>query len=89
MDALEKSHPIKKSLSTYMRRYPAQNAKTEDLWNVLSQSQFLLSGQHGKWVVPITLSIGSYERQKKFLLETSQGRVDICCLLRKYTKLHK
>ncbi|KHN01375.1 Puromycin-sensitive aminopeptidase [Glycine soja] len=37
MDALEKSHPIKKSLSTYMRRYPAQNAKTEDLWNVLSQ----------------------------------------------------
>ncbi|KAL3008460.1 hypothetical protein AAZX31_07G033400 [Glycine max] len=89
-----------KSLSTYMRRYPAQNAKTEDLWNVLSQvsgvlfnimmntwtrkagypvihSQFLLSGQHGKWVVPITLSIGSYERQKKFLLETSQGRVDI------------
>ncbi|KAL5160584.1 Aminopeptidase M1 [Glycine soja] len=39
------------------------------------QSQFLLSGQHGKWVVPITLSIGSYERQKKFLLETSQGRM--------------
>ncbi|RDX98863.1 Aminopeptidase M1-A, partial [Mucuna pruriens] len=105
---------FQKSLSTYMRRYQAQNAKTEDLWNVLSevsgepvnlmmntwtkkagypvihvelidnilkfkQSQFLLSGQHvdGEWIVPITLSVGSYERQKKFLLETSHGKVDI------------
>ncbi|KAK7349272.1 hypothetical protein VNO77_06514 [Canavalia gladiata] len=109
---------FQKSLSTYIRRYRAQNAKTEDLWNVLSevsgepvnlmmntwtkkagypvihvqlidcilefkQSQFLLSGQHvdGKWIVPITLSIGSYERQKKFLLETSHGRLDISELI--------
>ncbi|TKY64316.1 Aminopeptidase M1 [Spatholobus suberectus] len=123
MDALEKSHPIEgylgdvtfqKSLSAYIRRYQAQNAKTEDLWNVLSevsgvpvnlmmntwtkkagypvihvelidsilefkQSQFLLSGQRvvGQWIVPITFSIGSYGRQKKFLLETSHGRGDI------------
>lgn len=46
---------------------------------MILQSQFLLSGQHvdGQWIVPITFSIGSYERQKKFLLETSHGRVDI------------
>ena len=28
---------FQKSLSTYIRRYQAQNAKTEDLWNVLSE----------------------------------------------------
>ncbi|XP_020219267.1 aminopeptidase M1 isoform X1 [Cajanus cajan] len=109
---------FQKSLSTYIGRYQAQNAKTEDLWNVLSeisgvpanlmmntwtkkagypvihvelidgilkfkQSQFLLFGQHvdGQWIVPITMSIGSYERQKKFLLETSHGRVDISELI--------
>ena len=43
------------------------------------QSQFLLSGLHvdGQWSVPITLCVGSYERQKKFLFETNHGRVDI------------
>ncbi|XP_057455124.1 aminopeptidase M1-like isoform X2 [Lotus japonicus] len=105
---------FQKSLSTYVGRYQAQNAKTEDLWNVLSevsgepvdlmmdtwtkktgypvihvelidsilefkQSRFLLSGLHvdGEWIVPITLCVGSYERQKKFLLETRHRRVDL------------
>ncbi|KAK7255647.1 hypothetical protein RIF29_29062 [Crotalaria pallida] len=105
---------FQESLSTYIRRYQAQNARTEDLWDVLSevsglpvntmmstwtkqtgypvisvelidhilefkQSQFLLSGQHvdEQWIVPITLSIGSYEKKKKFLLETSHVRMDI------------
>ncbi|KEH18421.1 puromycin-sensitive aminopeptidase-like protein [Medicago truncatula] len=105
---------FQKSLSTYIRKYQAKNARTEDLWNVLSevsgepvdimmhnwtkstgypvihvqltanilefkQSRFLLSGFHvdGQWIVPITLCIGSYERQTKFLLEKSDGRVDI------------
>jgi len=27
----------KKSLSTYIRKYQAKNARTEDLWNVLSE----------------------------------------------------
>ncbi|XP_058750253.1 aminopeptidase M1-like [Vicia villosa] len=105
---------FQKSLSTYITRYQAKNARTEDLWNVLSevsgepvnlmmnawtkstgypvirvqltnnilefkQSRFLLSGLQvdGQWIVPITLCVGSYERQKKFLLEKSDGRVDI------------
>ncbi|OIW17111.1 hypothetical protein TanjilG_26766 [Lupinus angustifolius] len=109
---------FQKSLSTYIKRYEARNARTEDLWNVLSevsslpintmmntwtkqtgypviyvelkdhtleikQSQFLLSGLHadGKWIVPITLSIGSYEINKKFLLDTSDLRVDISDLV--------
>ncbi|KAF7843543.1 aminopeptidase M1-like isoform X1 [Senna tora] len=105
---------FQKSLSTYIRKYQGKNARTEDLWTVLSeesgvqvnsmmntwtkktgypvisvklndhilefkQSQFLLSGAQGEgqWIVPITLSIGSYKVRKNFLLETSLGRVDI------------
>lgn len=47
------------------------------------QSRFLLSGLRvdGKWIVPITFCIGSYERQKKFLLEKSDERVDISELI--------
>ncbi|KAK3410804.1 hypothetical protein EUGRSUZ_J02839 [Eucalyptus grandis] len=94
---------FQKSLSSYMKRYAWKNAKTEDLWTVLTeesgvevtnlmdtwtkqkgyplisvnlnghilkfeQSQFVLSGLAGEglWIVPITLCLGSYERQKKF-----------------------
>jgi puromycin-sensitive aminopeptidase len=48
-------------------------------WHLKLQSRFLLSGLHadGQWIVPITLCIGSYERQTKFLLDKSDGRVDI------------
>ena len=43
------------------------------------QSQFLSSGLGGDglWIVPITLSIGSYNKCKTFLLETKSGKVDI------------
>ncbi|KAF8011554.1 hypothetical protein BT93_J1990 [Corymbia citriodora subsp. variegata] len=105
---------FQKSLSSYMKRYAWKNAKTEDLWSVLTeesgvevtnlmetwtkqkgyplisvnlnghilafeQSQFLLSGLAGEglWIVPITLCLGSYERQKKFLLKTRCGEIDI------------
>ncbi|MBA0623122.1 hypothetical protein Godav_008606 [Gossypium davidsonii] len=37
LDAQEKSHPIEKSLSFYIRRYAWSNARTEDLWSVLSE----------------------------------------------------
>lgn len=43
------------------------------------QSHFLLSGQHSdsQWIIPITLSLGSYNKQKNFLLETKFHEVDI------------
>ncbi|XP_054780299.1 aminopeptidase M1-like isoform X2 [Prosopis cineraria] len=109
---------FQKSLSTYIRKHQGQNARTEDLWTVLSeesgvqvnsmmntwtketgypvinvkledhilelkQSQFLLSGAHvdGQWIVPVTLCIGSYKRRKNFLLDTSQGKLDISGLV--------
>lgn len=48
-------------------------------WHLNLQSRFLLSGLQvdGQWIVPITLCVDSYERQKKFILERSEGRVDI------------
>ncbi|KAJ4836841.1 hypothetical protein Tsubulata_018469 [Turnera subulata] len=105
---------IQKSLSSYMKKYAWRNAKTEDLWDVLSeesgikvstmmdnwtkqkgypvisvkhedtslefeQSQFLSTGLNGdgKWIVPITLVLGSYNRRKNFLLESKVEKVDI------------
>ncbi|CAK9179919.1 unnamed protein product [Ilex paraguariensis] len=105
---------FQKSLASYMKSYACKNAKTEDLWNVISeisgvkvnkmmdiwtkqkgyplisvksrdgflefeQSQFLSSGLHGEgqWTVPLTLSLGSYNKCKKFLLETKAGKLGI------------
>lgn len=31
----------------------------------------------GQWIVPITLSVGSYNNCKKFLLETKVGKLDV------------
>lgn len=43
------------------------------------QSQFLSSGSHEDrlWIVPITLSMGSYNRHKAFLLETKFRKLDV------------
>ncbi|KAL3511647.1 hypothetical protein ACH5RR_024364 [Cinchona calisaya] len=108
---------FQKSLSSYMKRYAWGNAKTEDLWNVLSevsgveiskimsiwtkqkgypvislslkdctlefeQTHFLSSGLHGdgQWIIPITLSLGSYNRRKNFLLESVTGEMDISAI---------
>ncbi|XP_035539457.1 aminopeptidase M1-like isoform X1 [Juglans regia] len=110
---------FQKSLSSYIKRYAGKNAKTEDLWSILSeesgvqvnsmmeawtkqkgypvisvksrdnilefeQSQFLSSGSHEDrlWTVPITLSIGSYDRHKTLPLETRFGELDISELVR-------
>ncbi|KAM1016828.1 hypothetical protein EV2_047476 [Malus domestica] len=109
---------LQKSLSSYIKRFSGKNAKTEDLWSVLSeesgvkvsemmdgwtkekgypvisvkakehilefeQTQFLSSGSHGdgKWIVPITFSLGSYERRRNFLLETKSREVNISDLV--------
>ncbi|CAK7356897.1 unnamed protein product [Dovyalis caffra] len=114
-DAISYKKGSAKALSSYMEKYAWKNAKTEDLWSMLSaesgvqvnsmmdswtkqkghpvisvksddhflefeQSQFLSSGLHGegKWIVPITLALGSYNRRKNFLLESKVERVDVC-----------
>ncbi|KAL3824477.1 hypothetical protein ACJIZ3_020506 [Penstemon smallii] len=105
---------FQKSLASYMKMYAFKNAKTEDLWNVLTetsgvevssimdiwtkqkgypvisvklnnstlefeQTQFFSSALNSdaQWIVPLTLSLGSYSEQKKFLLESKIGQLNI------------
>ncbi|KAK4269134.1 hypothetical protein QN277_022328 [Acacia crassicarpa] len=81
----ESSVQVNSMMNTWTKKtgYPVINVKLEDNILELKQSQFLLSGAHvdGKWIVPVTLCIGSYQRRKKFLLETSQGKLDISGLV--------
>ncbi|KAL4587169.1 hypothetical protein LXL04_000036 [Taraxacum kok-saghyz] len=95
---------FQKSLSCYMKKYAFKNAKTEDLWSVLSeesgfevnklmdiwtkqtgypvihvklenntlefhQTRFMSLGlqSEGQWIVPITLSLGSYTGEESIL----------------------
>lgn len=50
---------------------------------MVSQTQFLSAGLHGdgRWIVPITISLGSYERRKNFLMETKSSEVDLSDLV--------
>ncbi|KAI7735793.1 hypothetical protein M8C21_000555, partial [Ambrosia artemisiifolia] len=103
------------------QKYACKNAKTEDLWSVLSeesgvevnklmdiwtkqtgypviyvkledctlhfeQTRFMSLGLQGEgeWIVPLTLSVGSYNNCKKFLLETKVGKLDISDLYHSY-----
>ncbi|KAG8380091.1 hypothetical protein BUALT_Bualt07G0157600 [Buddleja alternifolia] len=105
---------FQKSLGSYMKKYAFGNAKTDDLWSVLSetsgvkvnrimdlwtkqkgypvilvklkdstlefeQTQFLCSDleSDAQWIIPLTLSLCSYNKQKKFLLETKLGKLDV------------
>ncbi|XP_050285448.1 aminopeptidase M1-like isoform X6 [Quercus robur] len=91
MDALEQSHPIEvevhhaRSIEEIFDSisYKKGSAVIRMLQGYLGdgtfQSQFLSSGLGGDglWIVPITLSIGSYNKCKTFLLETKSGKVDI------------
>ncbi|GMY34655.1 aminopeptidase M1-like isoform X1 [Fagus crenata] len=67
---------------TKKKGYPVVSVKSKD--NILEfeqdlQSQFLSSGLcgDGLWIVPITLSIGSYNKCKNFLLETKSRKLDV------------
>lgn len=117
---------FQKSLSSYMKKYACKNARTEDLWSVLSdesgvevnklmdtwtkqtgypviyvksedntlefeQTRFISLGLQGEgqWIVPITLSVGSYSNRKTFLLETKVGKLDIWELYHSYTSSHQ
>ncbi|GMQ08224.1 hypothetical protein CsSME_00052052 [Camellia sinensis var. sinensis] len=64
---------------TKKKGYPVISVKLEDFNLEFEQSQFLFSGLHSDdcWVVPITLSVGSCNVKKNFLLETKFGKLDI------------
>ncbi|KAF3450566.1 hypothetical protein FNV43_RR06655 [Rhamnella rubrinervis] len=68
---------------TKKKGYPVISVKINDHILEFEQSQFQTSGKNGdgQWIVPITLCVGSYDKQKNFLLETKLGKVDISDLL--------
>ncbi|XP_028807443.1 aminopeptidase M1 isoform X2 [Neltuma alba] len=81
----ESGVPVNSMMNTWTKKtgYPVINVKLEGHILELKQSQFLLSGAHGdgQWIVPVTLCIGSTQRRKNFLLETTQGKLDISGLV--------
>lgn len=54
------------------------------------QTQFLSSGAtgNGQWIVPVTLCCGSYDVQKKILMEDIHSKVDLTDLSGSWIKLN-
>ncbi|GJV05289.1 aminopeptidase M1-like protein isoform X1, partial [Tanacetum coccineum] len=59
--------------------YPLIYVKLEENTLEFEQTRFTLLGLQGEgqWIVPITLSVGSYSNRKNFLLETKVGKLDL------------
>lgn len=64
---------------TKQKGYPVISAKSKNGSVEFEQSQFLYSGSRNdnQWIVPITVSLGSYEKRIKFLLETKDAKLDV------------
>ncbi|CAI9753742.1 unnamed protein product [Fraxinus pennsylvanica] len=59
--------------------YPVISVELKDHILEFEQNQMISSGLHSdsQWIVPMTLSLGSYNNQKKFLLRTKKGQLDV------------
>ncbi|KAI4312734.1 hypothetical protein MLD38_037532 [Melastoma candidum] len=72
---------VKTLMNTWTKQkgYPVILVKLKGLLLEFEQSRFLSSGKHGEgqWIVPITLCLGSHSNQKKFLLESKLGKIDM------------
>ncbi|KAI3521385.1 hypothetical protein L1887_10848 [Cichorium endivia] len=73
-------------LWTKQTGYPVIHVKFEDNTLEFQQTRFMSLGLQGEgqWIVPITLSLGSYSNRKNFLLETKVGKLDITDLYHSY-----
>ncbi|KAJ4782232.1 Aminopeptidase M1 [Rhynchospora pubera] len=88
----ESGEPVKKVMSSWTKQqgYPVVSVKKSDGKLELNQTQFLSSGAtgSGKWIVPVTFCCGSYDAQKKFLLEDVHSKVDLTGLNGAWIKLN-
>ncbi|KAK9228803.1 hypothetical protein WN944_021759 [Citrus x changshan-huyou] len=68
---------------TKQKGHPVVYVNCEDNLLEFKQSQFVSSGLQGdgRWTIPITLSLGSYNNQRNFLLESQSQSVDISEML--------
>ncbi|KAI3766424.1 hypothetical protein L2E82_16481 [Cichorium intybus] len=73
-------------LWTKQTGYPVIHVKFEDNTLEFEQTRFMSLGLQGEgqWIVPITLSVGSYSNRKKFLLEEKVGKLDVTDLYHSY-----
>jgi puromycin-sensitive aminopeptidase len=88
----ESGEPVKKIMSSWTKQkgYPVVSVKKSDGKLELDQTQFLSSGAtgNGQWIVPVTLCCGSYDVQKKFLMEDVHSKVDLTDLSGSWIKLN-
>nr|XP_043614799.1 aminopeptidase M1-like isoform X2 [Erigeron canadensis] len=66
--------------------FPLIYVKLEDSTLEFEQTRFMSLGLQGEgqWIVPITLSVGSYRNSKNFFLETKMGKLDVSDLYHSY-----
>ncbi|KAI8544643.1 hypothetical protein RHMOL_Rhmol08G0312400 [Rhododendron molle] len=64
---------------TKKKGYPVISVKYKDCNLEFEQSQFVYSDMHSDdcWIVPMTMSLGSCNKRKNFLLETKHGKLDV------------
>ncbi|KAJ3692007.1 hypothetical protein LUZ60_012357 [Juncus effusus] len=88
----ESGEPVNKLMSSWTKQqgYPVVSVKKSNGVLELNQTQFLSSGAvgTGNWIVPVTLCTGSYENQKKFLLEEKDKKINISDINGKWIKLN-
>ncbi|KAL0341862.1 UNVERIFIED_CONTAM: Aminopeptidase M1 [Sesamum calycinum] len=72
---------VNKIMDTWTKQkgYPVISVKLNDHTLVFEQTQFLSSAldSDALWLVPLTLSLCSYNNQKRFLLEAKVGNMEI------------
>ncbi|XP_047317698.1 aminopeptidase M1 [Impatiens glandulifera] len=77
----ESGEPVTKLMASWTKQqgYPVVSVTVKDQKLEFDQSQFLLSGAKGdgQWIVPITLSCGSYDTCKNFLLQSPHESFDL------------
>ncbi|KAM1021915.1 hypothetical protein ACFX2J_042746 [Malus domestica] len=73
--------PVNKLMNSWTQQkgYPVISVKVKDQKLEFNQTQFYSSGSQGdgQWIVPITLSCGSYDVRKNFLLQAKSETLDI------------
>ncbi|KAK6157012.1 hypothetical protein DH2020_011260 [Rehmannia glutinosa] len=71
---------VNKIMNTWTKQkgYPVITVKLKDDSTLeFEQTQFLSDRGPHEWMVPLTLSVCSYDNQKRFLLEAKRGHLDI------------
>ncbi|KMZ61536.1 aminopeptidase M1 [Zostera marina] len=82
----ESGEPVKMIMTSWTKQmgYPVIDVKFTGHDLQFEQIQFLSNGSagNGQWIIPVTLSCGSYNAQRNFLLKSKLDRMDITDLIK-------